>query len=207
VLFRTLTAERSIGSGSQIDIDRIDVAHHIPVRAEGRHHLLLRGVTRFGSALAANNAGKRLQWVAKNCWPATRSPAARTADAQTGSVAIALSEFIRTARAFERRSVLFLMVSPFGPTWSTPVGRAPRRGGVDPKSRKPNNKSDRPYKLHLGERSNDLKRLPTASCRQCQTSALSFGGYLPALCFNSLLLGRRGGDATGMILALAFCQC
>src|ERR1700730_8254741 len=63
------------------------------------------------------------------------------------------------------------------------------------------------YKLHLGERSNDLKRLPTASCRQCQTSALSFGGYLPALCFNSLLLVRRGGDATGIILALAFCQC
>jgi hypothetical protein len=63
------------------------------------------------------------------------------------------------------------------------------------------------YKLHLGERSNDLKRLPTASCRQCQTSALLFGRDLPALCFGSLLLVCRRGDTTGMMLALAFCQC
>lgn len=61
------------------------------------------------------------------------------------------------------------------------------------------------YKWHLGERSKDLKRLPTASCRQCQTSALSFGGYLPALCFDSLLLVCRRGGAE-IILALAFCQ-
>src|SRR6266404_7217876 len=74
------------------------------------------------------------------------------------------------------------------------------------KSPQPSNKSDRPYKLHLGERSNDLKRLPTASCRQCQTSALSFGGYLPALWFDSLLLVCRRGDDE-IILALAFCQC
>jgi hypothetical protein len=33
------------------------------------------------------------------------------------------------------------------------------------------------YKLHRGERSNDLKRLPTASCRQRQTSAFAVGGY------------------------------
>ena len=44
-----------------------------------------------------------------------------------------------------------------------------------------------------------------ASCRQCQTSALSFGGYLPALWFDSLLLVCRRGDE--IILALAFCQC
>jgi hypothetical protein len=67
--------------------------------------------------------------------------------------------------------------------------------------------SSKPYKLHLGERSNDLKRPPTASCRHCQASALSFVGFLPGLCFNFLLLGRRVGDAAGMILALAFCQC
>ena len=44
VLFRTSTAERSVRPGSQIDIDRINVAHHILVRAEGRHYLLLRSV-------------------------------------------------------------------------------------------------------------------------------------------------------------------
>jgi hypothetical protein len=86
--------------------------------------------------------------------------------------------------------------------------RIPAHPGRRPMSfRTPGNKSDRSYKLHLGERSNDLKRLPTASCRQCQTSALSFVGFLPALCFGSLLLVRRGGDAAGVILALAFCQC
>ena len=64
--------------------------------------------------------------MAKSCWPAALSPAARPADEPSESVAIPLSEFIRTVRVFERRSVLFPMVSPFGPTWSTPVGRAPR---------------------------------------------------------------------------------
>src|ERR1700730_10702363 len=63
------------------------------------------------------------------------------------------------------------------------------------------------YILHLGERSNDLKRLPMASCRQCQTSALWFGGDLSPLCFDSLLLACRGDGATETILALAFCQC
>ena len=38
-------------------------------------------------------------------------------------------------------------------------------------------------------------------------SPLSLGGYLPALCFDSLLLECRRGDATEIILALAFCQC
>jgi hypothetical protein len=47
------------------------------------------------------------------------------------------------------------------------------------------------HMLHLGERSNDLKRLPMASCRQCQTSALVFGGSLPALFFCSLAIVRR----------------
>src|SRR5207247_11353056 len=45
-----------------------------------------------------------------------------------------------------------------------------------------------------------------ASCRQCQTSALSFEGYFPALCIDSLLLVCRRGDGD-MVLALAFCQC
>jgi hypothetical protein len=43
------------------------------------------------------------------------------------------------------------------------------------------------YKLHLGERSNDLKMLPMASCRQCQASALSLGGGLLTVGFGSLL--------------------
>jgi hypothetical protein len=63
------------------------------------------------------------------------------------------------------------------------------------------------YKLHRGERSNDLKRLPTASRRQCQTSALSFEGYWPALFFDALPLVYRRGDATELILALASFQC
>ena len=63
------------------------------------------------------------------------------------------------------------------------------------------------YKLHLGERSNDLRRLPIASCRQCQISALWFVGTLPALCFGSLLLVCRRGVASGTSLALAFRQC
>jgi len=46
-----------------------------------------------------------------------------------------------------------------------------------------------------------------ASCRQCQTSALSVGGDLPALFFDSLLVVFRRGDATELILALASCQC
>lgn len=60
--------------------------------------------------------------------------------------------------------------------------------------------------MHLGERSNDLKRPPTASCRQCQTSALGLGGDLAAICFGSLLSGCRRRGATGM-LALASRQC
>jgi hypothetical protein len=62
------------------------------------------------------------------------------------------------------------------------------------------------YKLHRGERSNDLKRGPMASCRQCQTSAALFGGRSPVLCIDSLLLARRRGGSTELILALAFCQ-
>lgn len=63
------------------------------------------------------------------------------------------------------------------------------------------------YILHRGERSNDLKRPPTASCRQCQTSVLSFGGFLPALFFDSLSSAYRRVDGTGLIFALASCQC
>jgi hypothetical protein len=53
-----------------------------------------------------------LQWVTKNCCPAARSPAARHTDEPSESVAIAPSEFIRSVRVFDRRSVLFRMVSP-----------------------------------------------------------------------------------------------
>ena len=44
------------------------------------------------------------------------------------------------------------------------------------------------------------------SCRQCQTSALAFGGSWPALFLESLLLVCRRGDATDITLALASCQ-
>ena len=47
------------------------------------------------------------------------------------------------------------------------------------------------HKSHRGERSNDLIRLPTASCRQCQTSALAFVALLSALFFGSLVILRR----------------
>ncbi len=63
------------------------------------------------------------------------------------------------------------------------------------------------YKLHRGERSNDLRRLPTASCRQCQTSALAFEGDMPAFFLDSFLLVCRWDDATEMVLAFASCQC
>jgi hypothetical protein len=63
------------------------------------------------------------------------------------------------------------------------------------------------YKSHRGERSRDLNRLPTASCRQCQTSARAFGGLTPALLLDSRLLGCRRGGTTGTSLALASCQC
>src|SRR5258706_15520607 len=63
------------------------------------------------------------------------------------------------------------------------------------------------YRLHRGDRSNDLKRLPMASCRQCQTSALAFGGSWPELLFDSLLLVCRGGDAADTAVALASRQC
>jgi hypothetical protein len=80
------------------------------------------------------------------------------------------------------------------------------RGGAGPRSRKrTTGRSD--YKLHRGDRSNDLKTLPMASCRQCQTSALAFGGSWPALFFDSLLLVCRRGDATGITVALASRQC
>jgi len=59
------------------------------------------------------------------------------------------------------------------------------------------------HKSHLGERSNDLKRLPTASCRQCQASALAFGGLVPALFSCTLVMGRRWADSGAAILALA----
>jgi hypothetical protein len=62
------------------------------------------------------------------------------------------------------------------------------------------------YKLHRGERSNDLKRPPIASCLQCQASALAFGGFCPALFFDSWLLACRG-EATDMAVALASRQC
>ena len=44
------------------------------------------------------------------------------------------------------------------------------------------------------------------SCRQCQISAVLFGGYLPVLCFDSLPLVCQRGDSTELILALAFRQ-
>jgi hypothetical protein len=44
--------------------------------------------------------------------------------------------------------------------------------------------------LHLGERFSDLKTLPIASCRQCQTS-LGFGGLLPALSIGLLATACR----------------
>jgi hypothetical protein len=44
--------------------------------------------------------------------------------------------------------------------------------------------------LHLGERSSDLKTLPMASCRQCQTS-LGFGGLLLALSIGLLAIVCR----------------
>jgi hypothetical protein len=62
------------------------------------------------------------------------------------------------------------------------------------------------YRSHRGERSNDRNRLPTASCRQCQSSALGFGWGLSASCFACLLLRCGRGGATGISLALAFCQ-
>jgi hypothetical protein len=45
------------------------------------------------------------------------------------------------------------------------------------------------------------------SCRQCQTSALGFGGSWPALSFDSLFLVCPGGDATDIAVALASRQC
>jgi hypothetical protein len=45
--------------------------------------------------------------------------------------------------------------------------------------------------LHLGERSSDLKMLPMASCRQCQTSALGFGDLVLSLTFGSLVIVCR----------------
>jgi hypothetical protein len=62
------------------------------------------------------------------------------------------------------------------------------------------------YKSHLGERSSDLKRLPMASRRQCQTSALAFEDGVAALFFDSLLLACRRGVTTEIALALASCQ-
>src|ERR1700722_17024357 len=63
------------------------------------------------------------------------------------------------------------------------------------------------YRLHRAERSKDLKRLPTASCRQCQTSAFALTGYSPAVFFDSLLFICLRDGATGTIPALASCQC
>jgi len=63
------------------------------------------------------------------------------------------------------------------------------------------------YKSHLGERSSDLKRLPMASRRQCQTSVFAFEAVVPPLFLGSLLLACRRDDSVGTILALASCQC
>ena len=63
------------------------------------------------------------------------------------------------------------------------------------------------YRSHRGERSKDRKRLPMASCRQCQTSAFALWGYSPTVFFDSWLFVCLRGGATGAILALAFCQC
>ena len=46
-----------------------------------------------------------------------------------------------------------------------------------------------------------------ASCRQCQTSAFALTGYSPAVFFDSLLFICLRGGATGVIRALASCQC
>ena len=54
------------------------------------------------------------------------------------------------------------------------------------------------HMLHLGERSSDLKTLPMASCRQCQTS-LGFGGLLLALSMGFLAIARRCGGSDGAI--------
>jgi len=62
------------------------------------------------------------------------------------------------------------------------------------------------YKSHLGERSSDLKRLPMASRRQCQTSVFAFEAVVPPLFLGSLLLPCRRDDSVGAILALASCQ-
>jgi hypothetical protein len=62
------------------------------------------------------------------------------------------------------------------------------------------------YKSHLGERSSDLKRLPMASRRQCQTSVFAFEAVVPPLFLGSLLLACRRDDSVGTILALASCQ-
>ena len=63
------------------------------------------------------------------------------------------------------------------------------------------------YRSHRGERSKDRKRLPMASCRQCQTSAFALWGFSPTVFFDSWLFVCLRGGATGAILALAFCQC
>lgn len=73
------------------------------------------------------------------------------------------------------------------------AGREPallvqRRERIEAEARRPVRVD---HKSHLGDRSSDLKRLPTASCRQCQSSALACGGLLPALVFGSLVILRR----------------
>ena len=89
MLLRTLTAEHSVRSGAQIDIDRINVAHHIPVRAEGRHHLLLRGVDLFLAGHDGRNEvaiAERLQGIDQRWCIAGTEPVGPVALQAVGAV-------------------------------------------------------------------------------------------------------------------------